>query len=86
MAESKSSRNQPPAKIILRPNDSAGHASDGADGGPGGTIDIVVHEAQTNLLLATSWDVKGGKGGIAGQHGKPGKGGKGGKGGDSHEW
>lgn len=86
MAESKFSSNQSLAKMILRSNDSAGQGSDGADGGPGGTIEIVVHEAQTNLLLATSWDVKGGKGGMAGQHGRPGKGGKGGKGGDAHEW
>lgn len=84
--ESKSSFKQPSTNIILRSNDSAGRGSDGADGGPGGTIDIVVHETQTNLLLATSWEVKGGKGGIAGIHGSPGKGGKGGKGGNSHEW
>ena len=86
MVESKSTPRSSLATIILIPNDSAGQGSNGADGGPGGTIEIVVHEAQTNLLLATSWDVKGGKGGMAGQHGRPGEGGKGGKGGDSHEW
>lgn len=67
-------------------NNSAGKGSDGADGGPGGTIEIVLHERQTHLLLATTWDVKGGRGGIAGKHGKAGKQGKGGSGGNAHEW
>jgi hypothetical protein len=65
---------------------SAGGGSNGADGGKGGRIRIYVDEDKTHLLLATSWDVNGGKGGPAGEHGVPGPGGKGGKGGQGYTW
>ncbi|KAN0083855.1 hypothetical protein V8E54_002943 [Elaphomyces granulatus] len=64
----------------------AGSGSSGGDGGQGGTIDIVVDDAESNLLMAINWDVRGGAGGQAGQHGQPGKGGEKGRGGKGHEW
>jgi hypothetical protein len=65
---------------------SAGAGSNGADGGKGGMINICVDEDKTHLLLATTWDISGGKGGGAGEHGIPGPGGKGGEGGRSFTW
>jgi len=65
---------------------SAGSGTDGANGGNGGRIQIKLTEENTYLLLATSWDVKGGNGGRAGEHGKPGSGGKGGQGGQGFTW
>ena len=47
---------------------------------------IKLGEDDLDLLLATSWYVKGGTGGIAGRHGIPGQGGKGGRGGNSYSW
>jgi hypothetical protein len=49
-------------------------------------INICVDEDNTHLLLATTWDISGGKGGGAGEHGIPGPGGKGGEGGRSFTW
>lgn len=43
-------------------------------------------EDQAHLLMATKWDVCGGKGGQFGTHGRPGEGGRGEKGGKGHEW
>ncbi|KAI1129448.1 hypothetical protein F5Y10DRAFT_290977 [Nemania abortiva] len=64
----------------------AGHGGNGGDGGNGGTIEVVVHEDQTHLLMAVKWDLSGGKGGKPGKHGQPGRGGSGGKGGKGYEW
>ncbi|KAE9381855.1 hypothetical protein N431DRAFT_291247, partial [Stipitochalara longipes BDJ] len=64
----------------------AGAGTNGANGGKGGIIKIYVDENNTHLLLATNWEVSGGKGGPAGQHGSPGPGGKGGKGGLGVTW
>jgi hypothetical protein len=49
-------------------------------------IDIMVDDAESNLLMAIDWDVKGGAGGKVGLHGRPGKGGEKGRGGKGHEW
>lgn len=65
---------------------SAGEGSNGADGGDGGTIQIIVDEENIHLLLAVQWDIRGGQGGEPGRHGKPGKGGKGGRGGKGYKW
>jgi hypothetical protein len=65
---------------------SAGSGTYGADGGNGGSIDILVDENMTHLLIAVEWDTRGGSGGPPGHHGKPGKGGPGGKGGVAYEW
>lgn len=64
----------------------AGRGSNGGDGGPGGDIHIVTHESNTHLLMAVSWDIRGGQGGIAGMHGTPGAGGIGGRGGAGYTW
>lgn len=50
-------------RILANHTGSAGHGGDGGDGGDGGTIEIVVHEDQTHLLMAVKWDISGGKGG-----------------------
>jgi len=65
---------------------SAGRGSDGANGGPGGRIQVLLGPRSTHLLFALRWNVKGGLGGSAGQHGEPGTGGEGGAGGSGHEW
>ncbi|MCJ1432774.1 hypothetical protein MMC27_002131 [Xylographa pallens] len=64
----------------------AGEGTNGADGGDGGTVQILVDEHNMHLLLATKWDVRGGRGGEPGRHGEPGRGGIGGKGGSGHTW
>ncbi|KAE8448991.1 hypothetical protein EG329_008579 [Mollisiaceae sp. DMI_Dod_QoI] len=64
----------------------AGAGTNGGDGGNGGQVRLYVDEDETHLLLATSWEVRGGKGGVAGEHGAPGPGGKGGKGGQDISW
>lgn len=65
---------------------SAGAGTNGGDAGNGGQVRIYVDEDKTYLLLATSWEVRGGKGGLAGEHGTPGEGGRGGTGGRSFKW
>ena len=65
---------------------SAGRGSNGGHAGDGGKIRIYVDEDKIHLLLATSWEVRGGKGGVAGEHGTPGPGGKGGLGGQGFQW
>jgi hypothetical protein len=65
---------------------SAGSGSSGADGGNGGSIDILVAENMTHLLIAAEWDIRGGSGGPPGHHGSPGNGGSGGVGGAAYEW
>jgi hypothetical protein len=65
---------------------SAGTGTNGGDAGNGGQVRLYVDEDKTHLLLATSWEVCGGKGGVAGEHGTPGPGGKGGKGGRNITW
>ncbi|MCJ1381811.1 hypothetical protein MMC17_004922 [Xylographa soralifera] len=64
----------------------AGEGTNGADGGDGGTVQISVDEHNMHLLLATTWDVRGGRGGEPGRHGEPGRGGIGGEGGSGHTW
>lgn len=64
----------------------AGQGSNGADGGEGGTLHVVVNENSTHLLMAVSFDVRGGKGGNAGVHGNAGIGGAGGIGGQGWKW
>jgi hypothetical protein len=64
----------------------AGRGSSGADGGPGGDLHIILDESSTHLLMAVSWDLRGGIGGRAGHHGTSGNGGKGGKGGLGWQW
>lgn len=64
----------------------AGQGSCGANGGPGGDIHIIVDESSTHLLMAVSWDLRGGIGGRAGKHGTPGSGGTGGTGGQGWRW
>jgi hypothetical protein len=58
---------------------SGGYGSSGANGGHGGRIEVLVQEADMDLLIAVSWDVSGGRGGAAGAHGDGGRGGKGGR-------
>jgi hypothetical protein len=65
---------------------SAGRGSHGAPGGEGGNITIYVDENRKHLLLAASWDVRGGRGGAEGRHGQPGVGGAGGAGGQRFVW
>jgi hypothetical protein len=77
--------------LILKPQkeltvNSAGHGTDGADGGNGGIVQIILDENNTHLLMAVKYDVRGGQGGNPGQHGQPGDGGTGGRGGDGHKW
>ncbi|MCJ1398122.1 hypothetical protein MMC11_001319 [Xylographa trunciseda] len=64
----------------------AGEGTNGAAGGDGGTIQILVDDHNMHLLLATTWEVRGGRGGEPGRHGEPGRGGRGGKGGSGHSW
>lgn len=64
----------------------AGRGSNGAHGGAGGDIHVIMDQNSTHLIMAVSWDLKGGTGGRAGQHGAPGKGGKGGTGGQGWKW
>jgi hypothetical protein len=47
---------------------------------------MYVDENRTHLLLAVSWDVRGGLGGAEGHHGQPGIGGTGGLGGQRFVW
>lgn len=65
---------------------SAGRGSHGAVGGEGGNVTIYVDEDRLHLLLAVSWDVRGGLGGAEGNHGQPGIGGAGGAGGRCFVW
>ncbi len=79
----------PPQALILTPDancSSAGTGTNGGDAGNGGQVRIYVDENKTHLLLATIWDVRGGKGGVPGKHGTPGPLGKGGKGGQNIIW
>lgn len=50
----------------------AGRGTNGGNGGNGGTIDIILNEDSTHLLMAVSTDVRGGPGDVAGRHGRPG--------------
>jgi len=64
----------------------AGRGSSGGNGGLGGSIHVILGEHSTHLLMATYFDVRGGKGGAAGAHGKAGAGGTGGKAGMGFAW
>ena len=75
--------------LMLEPStdcSSAGTGTNGGDAGNGGQFRLYVDEDKTYLLLAASWEVRGGKGGVKGEHGTPGPGGKGGKGGQGITW
>ena len=64
-----------------------GNASSGLGGGNGGFVQIIVSEADMDLLLMLSPIlVDGGLGGKAGRNGRAGCGGPGGRGGSSHSW
>lgn len=65
---------------------SAGKGSSGGNGGTGGSIEIIVDDSQTHLLMALDWDIRGGTGGRPGQHGHAGKAGLKGFGGKGHDW
>ncbi|CAO2648302.1 Nn.00g075690.m01.CDS01 [Neocucurbitaria sp. VM-36] len=64
----------------------AGRGSCGADGGPGGDIHVIIDESSTHLLMAVSWDLRGGVGGRPSKHGKPGSGGTSGTRGEGWLW
>jgi hypothetical protein len=65
----------------------AGHGSNGADGGRGGEVTILVKDADMDILMALIQpSVKGGMGGQKGNHGIAGSGGLGGEGSAPYTW
>ena len=65
---------------------SGGFGSNGANGAPGGSVFVTVHDDDTDLLLPLEYNTKGGDGGASGLHGEPGDGGRGGRGGQGYAW
>jgi hypothetical protein len=69
------------------PGGNGGNATSGAIGGNGGFVQIIVTEADMDLLLMLApIKVRGGRGGEPGFNGHGGSGGPGGMGGFSHSW
>jgi hypothetical protein len=64
-----------------------GNGTSGSNGGEGGFVQIIVTEAEMDLLLMLApIKVHGGKGGAAGRNGVGGAGGPGGRGGRPHTY
>lgn len=63
-----------------------GAAGSGGNAGPGGRVDLYAAFADSDLLLAVSWDVEAGQVGLPGAPGQGGAGGPGGPGGSSYSW
>ena len=69
------------------PGGNGGNGTSGGHGGNGGFVQIIVSEADMDLLLMLGPIlVSGGKGGAAGENGHGGRGGPGGSGGNSYSW
>lgn len=69
------------------PGGNGGNGTNGGHGGNGGFVQIIVSEADMDLLLMIApIKIKGGRGGDSGLNGHGGSGGPGGQGGSSYSW